>query len=163
MGLQKLQELHDLAKQDARTYSRKRALLSQLAPTGSRHFLCIVGLRGAGKTILLRQFALANDEAFYLSADTLQDGDDLWELVRELKDHLGYDTLLLDEIHFLPDANAFLKKVYDFLDLRVVFSSSVALAMHESAHDLSRRVRLAELRTFSFREYLQRMKEQLHS
>ena len=57
-------------------------------------------------------------------------------------------------MHFLDDASALLKRAYDFLDVRVVFSSSVALAMRESAHDLSRRVRMLELRGFSFREYL---------
>lgn len=39
-------------------------------------------------------------------------------------------------------------------DIQVLFSSSVALAMRASAHDLSRRVRLLELNNFSFREYV---------
>lgn len=47
-----------------------------------------------------------------------------------------------------------LKKAYDFLDVKIVFTSSVALALRESAYDLSRRVILKTMYPFSFREYL---------
>ncbi len=128
--------------------------------------LCTVGARGrqafhrprrcagAGKTVLLRQYALEHKDAFYLSADTLEPDDDAWELIRKLSKHYGFRTFLLDEIHYLPDPTALLKRLYDFLDVRILFSSSFALAMQASAHDLSRRVRLLDLYVFSFREYL---------
>jgi hypothetical protein len=74
--------------------------------------------------------------------------------LKTLQEHYGFQTFLLDEIHFLPEATALLKRLYDFLDVQVVFSSSGALAMRASAHDLSRRVRLLELHNFSFREYI---------
>jgi len=41
-----------------------------------KHLTEIVGARGTGKTVLLRQYALEHDDAFYLSADTLDQGDD---------------------------------------------------------------------------------------
>jgi len=66
----------------------------------------------------------------------------------------GFRRFLLDDVHFLPDATALLKRLYDFLDVHVLFSSSVALAMQASAHDLSRRARLLDLHVFSLREYL---------
>jgi len=154
MSIQRLLELHELAKQDGRAYPRKRFLAKQLVSEEGKHFVGIVGARGTGKTILLRQYALEHDDAFYLSADTLEHDDDAWETIRGLSEHFGFRTFLLDEIHFLPDATALLKRVYDFLDVRILFSSSVALAMHASAHDLSRRVRLLKLHVFSFREYL---------
>jgi len=47
-----------------------------------------------------------------------------------------------------------LKKIYDFLDVRVIFTSSMALALYQSAHDLSRRVLLKTLYPFSLREYI---------
>jgi hypothetical protein len=47
-----------------------------------------------------------------------------------------------------------IKKIYDFLAVKVIFTSSVALRIHEAAHDLARRVRLYQLEYFSFREYL---------
>jgi predicted AAA+ superfamily ATPase len=104
--------------------------------------------------VLLRQYALEHEDAFYLSADTLDSDDDAWELIQKLGKDYGFRTFLLDEIHFLPDPTALLKRLYDFLDVRILFSSSVALAKRASAHDLSRRVRMLDLRVFSFREYL---------
>ncbi|MCU0305860.1 MAG: AAA family ATPase [Thermoanaerobaculales bacterium] len=154
MTLQKMLELHDLAKDEARRFPRKRDLASRLEQEEGRHIVGLVGARGVGKTVLLRQMAVDREDALYLSADTLERGDDSWELMRSLSTHYGFRTFLLDEVHFLDGASALLKRVYDFLDVRVVFSSSVALAMQESAHDLSRRVRMLELRGFSFREYL---------
>ena len=103
---------------------------------------------------MLRQYALEHEDVFYLSADTLEPDDDPWDLIRKLNRQYGFTTFLLDEVHFLPDATGLLKRLYDFLHVRILFSSSVALAMRASAHDLSRRVRLLELHGFSFREYL---------
>ncbi len=154
MGIHRLLELHDLAKQEGRRYDRRRFLFSALDRERGRHFTGIVGARGTGKTVLLRQYALDHEEAFYLSADTLGPEDDAWDLIRTLNQHYGFRTVLLDEVHFLPNATALLKQLYDFAAIRVLFSSSVSLAMQASAHDLSRRVRLIHLYGFSFREYL---------
>jgi len=154
MSLKKAIELHELAKREGTRYTRRRFLFNELSRKPGRHFTGIAGPRGVGKTVLLRQYALEHADAFYLSADTLDPEDDLWELIRQLKDHYGFTRFLLDEIHFLPAATALLKRLYDFLDIHVIFSSSVALAMRASAHDLSRRVQLLELHAFSFREYL---------
>ena len=154
MGIREALELHELAREEARRFPRRRHLAARVESDEGRHFVGIVGARGSGKTVLLRQVALDRDDAFYLSADTLSSDDDAWELIRALSTHYGFRTFLLDEVHFLADPSALLKRVYDFLDVRILFSSSVALAMRESAHDLSRRVRLLELRGFSFREYL---------
>ena len=155
MSVKAALELHELAKNDARRFPRRRHLAAQVDADQGRHFLGIIGARGTGKTVLLRQVALAHDDAVYLSADTLAPGDDIWELIQTLSRHYGFRTFLLDEVHFLTEPSALLKRVYDFLDVRVLFSSSVALAMRESAYDLSRRVRLLELRGFSFREHLE--------
>jgi len=154
MSIARILELHELARKDARSYPRRRFMYDQIGRMEGRHFTGIVGPRGAGKTILLRQYALAQEDACYLSADTLESPDDLWDVVRKLSEHYGFRTFLIDEVHYLPDANALLKRMYDFLGIQVLFSSSVALAMRASAHDLSRRVCLLELHNFSFREYL---------
>jgi predicted AAA+ superfamily ATPase len=103
---------------------------------------------------LLRQYAVDHQDACYISADTVPSDEDLWKTIGLLRDHYGFRVFLLDEIHFLADATSLLKRLYDFLDVQVIFSSSVALAMRASAFDLSRRVNLEELYPFSFREYL---------
>jgi predicted AAA+ superfamily ATPase len=154
VGIDRLLELHELAKQECRNYIRRRFLFERLAGQEGKHFTGIVGARGTGKTVLLRQYALEHEDAFYLSADTLEPDEDAWDLIRKLQEHYGFRTFLLDEVHFLPDPTALLKRLYDFLDVDILFSSSVALAMRASAYDLSRRVQLMDLRAFSFREYL---------
>jgi len=161
MAIDKMLEMHDLAKLDAGKYPHKRFLYDLMDSIEGRHFIGIVGPRGAGKTVLLRQYAREHPEAFYISADTLGPEEDLWESVRTLADHYGFKVFLIDEAHFLQDLPGLFKKMYDFLDIRLIFSSSVALAIRESAYDLSRRVRLLTLPNFSFREYLA-LKQDIH-
>ena len=96
---------------------------------------------------------VSEPDTFYLSADTL-DESDLYQVARILSDQYKIRTLLVDEIHFCKTYPKDLKKIYDFLKIRLVFTSSVSLSLFESAHDLSRRVLLRRLYPFSFREYL---------
>jgi predicted AAA+ superfamily ATPase len=159
MSLRQLIELHELAKAHAEGYLKRRDLFDTLESDQGRHFVGIAGPRGAGKTILLRQYALSHKDAFYLSADSLDPDDDLWKIVGDLHTHYGYQTFLLDEIHFLRDHARLLKRLYDFRDIRVIFTSSVALAMQASAHDLSRRVHMRTLYPFSYREYVRFRKD----
>jgi predicted AAA+ superfamily ATPase len=150
----RLLDLHALASAEGRKLSQRRELFSVIQTEGGKHLIGIVGPRGAGKTVLLKQMAASVPDAIYLSTDTLEHGADLFEVVKTLSEHYAYRTFLLDEVHFLPGAVGALKQVYDFLDVRLVFTSSVALALQASAHDLARRVRLHTLDYFSFREYL---------
>lgn len=158
MNLQDIIELSELAKARSRAYPQKRTLYGELASLKSRHFTGVVGPRGVGKTVLLQQLAASMPDALYLSADTLAPDADGFNLIHRLAKQFKYRFFFLDEIHHLKEAAGMLKKVYDFLDVHVVFTSSVALAMEASRHDLSRRVRLFTLRTFSYREYLRLVK-----
>jgi predicted AAA+ superfamily ATPase len=151
--LKRLFEFNELAKKDGMRFEKRRRLFDEIAGAQGRIFIGIVGPRGVGKTVLLRQLSIAREDSFYLSLDTFA-GDDLFGLVRKLVENYGIRLLLLDEIHFLKGYQAVLKNIFDFLDLRVVFTSSVALSLYESAHDLSRRVALKHLFPFSFGEYL---------
>ncbi len=148
-----LLELNSLAREDGKKYTRNRPLLDTLLKDEGKHFIGIAGPRGAGKTVLLKQLSLKKENSFYISLDTLQD-ENLFELVKKLKDQLGYSYFLLDEIHFYKGYDEQLKKIYDFLDVRIVFTSSVSLSILKSSYDLSRRVVIKKLYPFSFREYL---------
>ncbi len=53
-------KLHDLAASESRRHLHKRALYATVAGSQGRHFIGIVGPRGAGKTILLKQLAAAD-------------------------------------------------------------------------------------------------------
>lgn len=152
MDLPALIEFDKLARRDAEKYSRRRLLYPSVAGATGKHFVGIVGPRGAGKTILLKQLALDWPNTFFLSLDTFR--DDLFETVKNLHANLKVRAFLLDEVHMHRKFDEALKKIHDFLDVRVVFTSSMALALHRATHDLSRRVLLKTLHPFSLREYL---------
>jgi hypothetical protein len=145
-------KLDDLAHQDGKKFPRRRYLFQDLLQDEGKHFAGITGPRGAGKTVLLKQLRNETDKGIYISLDTLQ--DDLFELVHILNRDYEIHTFFLDEIHAAPDSHGQLKKIYDFLNVRIVFTSSVALAMHDSSYDLSRRVLLYHLDNFSLAEYV---------
>ena len=153
MNLAHLKELHLLALEEAKKYVKNRFAYTKLQKDKGRHFLGIIGPRGVGKTILLKQFALEHADSFYLSTDTLLD-EDLFEVVKQLKETLNVTTVLIDEIHFYQDFARALKKIYDFLPVKLIFTSSASLALHQSSLDLSRRVKFQYLYPFTFREYV---------
>jgi predicted AAA+ superfamily ATPase len=154
MDISFLLELDRLAKASGRRLAGRRSLFDSLRNDSGRHFIGISGPRGAGKTILLQQLAAESKDGCYVSLDTLAADTDLFALLKELKERYGFRCFFLDEVHFLKNGLGALKKIYDFLEVRVIFTSSVALQMKESAHDLARRVRIYALDYFSFREYL---------
>ena len=123
-----LSELSELAKESGSKYPRRRALFGDIVQGKGKAFTGIVGPRGVGKTVLLRQLASEVRDSFYISADTLGQAD-LFETAKTLARSQGVRLLLLDEVHEAPDYASSLKRVYDFLDLRVVFTSSVALQL----------------------------------
>ncbi|MBL7072779.1 MAG: ATP-binding protein [Candidatus Omnitrophica bacterium] len=148
-----LLEFDRLAREDGKKYRKKRYIFSEIAKTKGKHFIAIAGPRGSGKTTLLKQIALEKRNSFYVSLDTIKNGD-IFEIVKKLHTDLNINLFLLDEVHFHPAFDEGLKKIYDFLSVKVVFTSSVSLALFESGFDLSRRVLLKKLYPFSFREYL---------
>jgi len=151
--LSRLQELDRLAREDARHYPRKRRLFDTLLAETGRHATGVVGPRGVGKTVLLRQLADCTPDSFYLSADTLDSGD-LFEVVKRLTTTLGIRAVFVDEVHYQSDYPRILKQTLDSLRVKVVFTSSVSLSLFEAAADLSRRVSVVTLYPFTFREYI---------
>jgi predicted AAA+ superfamily ATPase len=149
-----LLKLDALAKEEGKKYPRKRELYAKLESDTGKHFVGIVGPRGTGKTILFKQLAGATPDALYISLDTLEEDIDLFELARVLFERYTIKTLFLDEVHYCREYEQKLKRIFDFLGIRLFFTSSVALSMYESAYDLSRRIKLVHCHPFSFREYV---------
>ncbi|NTV83157.1 MAG: ATP-binding protein [Bacteroidales bacterium] len=154
--IEELIKLDRLSKEQADKYPLKRFLFPQLnfLLTNTRQMVGIAGLRGTGKTILLRQLAVELEQSFYLSADTLPLDTDLFDLASRLNDSFGIKYLMIDEIHALKGWQGQLKKIYDFQEIRIIFTSSSSLELSEGRYDLSRRLTLTHLPLFSFREYL---------
>ena len=130
-------------------------MFRKLQHVSGRPFVALIGPRGTGKTVMLRQLRTRTKGALYVSADTLDRGDRLVDLVRLFLDRYRVESFFIDEIHYLPDYTADLKELFDFLPVRIWFTSSVAGALYGSATDLSRRVRVLELQPFAFREFLE--------
>ncbi|MEI6899774.1 MAG: AAA family ATPase [Bacteroidota bacterium] len=154
--IEELINLDRLSKEQAGKYPLKRFLFPHLKYllTGTRQLVGIAGLRGTGKTILLRQLAIEMNQTFYISADTLPSNTDLFDLSSHLTESFGIKYLMIDEIHGIKDWQSQLKKIFDFLEIRIIFTSSSSLELSEGRYDLSRRLTLQHLPLFSFREYL---------
>ena len=117
----------------------------------------IIGARGVGKTTFLLQYLKAHSlpmsKKLYLSADSIKI-DSLFELAKTFANE-GGELLIIDEIHKYIGFEHELKKIYDFLELQVIFSGSSALQINNSKADLSRRVVIFEVEGLSFREFLE--------
>jgi predicted AAA+ superfamily ATPase len=135
------------------TPSFKRYLFTQI-DFKSKH-IGILGQRGVGKTTLIRQIAqhyeLDTSKMLYISADNVK--KTLSDIAIEFAS-FGGKLLIIDEIHKAKDFALELKTIYDFVDIKVIFSGSSALELENSKVDLSRRALFYELGSLSFREFL---------
>lgn len=115
----------------------------------------ILGQRGVGKTTLIKQiaqnYALPLSKMLYISADNIT--ETLSEIAIKFSAY-GGKLLIIDEIHKASSFAQELKTIYDFVDIKVVFSGSSALEIENSKVDLSRRALFYELHSLSFREFL---------
>jgi predicted AAA+ superfamily ATPase len=152
MELNKLIELNRLAKEGIVQYSSYRKLYFELLQDKGKHFVGIVGPRGVGKTVTLRQLAVNIPRSFYISMESF-DGS-MFNILKELKEKFKIETFMLDEVHSYSDFDKEIQSVYEFLNVKIFFTSSTALSMSKYRNDMSRRVLLKHLHPFSFREYL---------
>lgn len=147
-------QLNEAARAQGRSLQRRRYVYQSILDDTGKHQIGLVGPRGSGKTVILKQLLIHfPDTACYLSLDAVEI-DGLFQTIQVLQEKYKFTLFLVDEIHHEKQYARELKKVYDFLNVRVVFSSSVALSLQETAYDLSRRVKLVAINPFSFREYL---------
>jgi len=150
--MQKLIELSNLYF-SLPTPSFKRYLFNKI--DFKSKLIGILGQRGVGKTTLIKQIAqnykLAESKMLYISADNITNS--LSEIAIEFS-AFGGKLLIIDEIHKASNFALELKTIYDFVDIKVIFSGSSALEIENSKVDLSRRALFYELHSLSFREFL---------
>ena len=117
----------------------------------------IVGARGVGKTTFLIQYLKESELPFsqklYISADTINIPS-LYEVAEIFAKEEG-KILIIDEIHKYKNFEVELKKIYDILDIKVIFSGSSALQIDHAKADLSRRAIVHHFEGLSFREFLE--------
>ncbi len=151
--VQELIKLQQYYKISGARYKNQRFLVSLFKQDQkAEHITGISGLRGSGKTVMLYQLLRQIDNSFYVSADSVHSS--LFDIAKYLKEHLKIKTLLIDEIHYAPEWSRDLKKIYDILQLKVYFTSSVSLDILQAREDLTRRVFIFNVPPLSLREYL---------
>jgi predicted AAA+ superfamily ATPase len=119
----------------------------------------LIGARGIGKTIFLLQYLnsliLPNEKKLYFSMDSIIASNmKLFDIAEDFY-NLGGKVLAIDEIHKYKDFEIELKEIYDFLDLKILFSGSSAIGLEHKKADLSRRAVVYRLNGLSFREFLE--------
>jgi len=153
-----LNNLFELSNKKLHTINTKyhRFLYDELLKSNS-NFSGIYGSRGVGKTTLLLQIAIAlelkSDEILYISCDHPHlAGVSLFEFVNEFVKY-GGKCILIDEVHEAKNFEQELKSIYDFLDIKVLFSGSSAIKLTNPS--FTRRYSMYHLPILSFKEYLE--------
>jgi len=153
MKIDNIIELHKQAIEKNKQYSKRRFIAEELLNDSGKHFVGLIGARGVGKSVLFKQIAALKEDAIYISVDSAEI-ENLYELIKTLTEFYKYKVFFLDEIHFCKEYEKALKTIYDFLDVKIFFTSSVSLSLYESIYDLARRVKIFNIYPFSYREYL---------
>ena len=134
----------------------KRFLFDIIVESNAK-FSGIYGSRGVGKTTLMLQIAnkleYKEDELLYISCDhPILSGVSLFELTQEFYKY-GGKCILIDEVHEAQNFEQELKSIYDFLDIKVIFSGSSAIKLTNAS--FTRRFAMYHLPILSFKEYLE--------
>ena len=93
----------------------------------------LIGARGIGKTTFLLQYLkspkIEDEKKLYFSVDSIIASNmKLFEIAENFY-NIGGKVLVIDEIHKYRDFEAELKEIYDFLDIKVIFSGSSAIVL----------------------------------
>ncbi len=119
----------------------------------------IIGARGIGKTTFLLQYLksldIIDEKKLYFSVDSIIISNYTLFEIAEYFSNIGGEVLIIDEIHKYQNFEIELKEIYDFLDIRVIFSGSSAISLEYKKADLSRRAMVYRLKGLSFREFLE--------
>lgn len=123
-------------------------------------FIGIKGSRGVGKTTLLLQYIRLNykpdKRVLYISLDNLYFLENkLYDLVADFYKK-GGEFIAIDEVHKYDNWAIEIKNIYDDMpNLKLVFTSSSLLHIHQAKADLSRRAVVYEMPGLSFKEFIQ--------
>ena len=134
--------------------SYKRFLFNNIIKSKDK-IVGIYGSRGVGKTTLMLQVAkelnYINDEIIYISCDHFMFSNiSLFSFV-EYFYNLGGKCILIDEIHEAKNFEQELKSIYDFFDIKIIFSGSSAIQLTNAS--FARRYAMFKLPILSLREY----------
>ena len=132
----------------------KRFLFNNIVNSKDK-IIGIYGSRGVGKTTLMLQISqelnIEPNEILYISCDHLIFSDvSLFEFVEYYYSH-GGKYILIDEIHEAKNFEQEIKSIYDFLDIKIIFSGSSAVRLTNAS--FTRRYAMFKLPVLSLREF----------
>ncbi len=116
--------------------------------------LLLTGSRGCGKSTFLLHH-VGNKRIMYLSADNPKIiTKPLYDVVSDIF-MLGYEGVIIDEVHFAANWSLHLKALYDDFPNKILWiSDSSSLVIRAGIGDLSRRYVPIRMPLMSFREFL---------
>jgi len=116
--------------------------------------LLLTGARGCGKSTFLLHHS-GDRKMLYLSADNPKlIGEPLYDTVSDIF-MLGYEGVIIDEVHYAANWSAQLKALYDDFPGKAIWASdSSSLVLRAGEADLSRRYVPIQMPLMSFREFL---------
>ena len=134
----------------------KRFLYNELLHDKSQ-ILGIYGSRGVGKSTMLLQILNEMDykitQKLYISCDHPMFQDlSLFEFVDEFAQK-GGEVIVIDEIHEAKNFQKEIKLIYDFLNIKVIFSGSSAISITNA--DFARRYSMYHLPILSLKEFIE--------
>lgn len=153
---ERLQILKHISRQKLRqTLPTYKRYLYDKVKNSKDKIIGIYGARGVGKTTLIlqvaKEFEYAHNEILYISCDHPSFNDiSLFELAEFFSNH-GGKLLIIDEIHEAKNFEQELKSIYDFLDIKIIFSGSSAIKITNAS--LVRRYAMFKLHILSLREF----------
>lgn len=121
---------------------------------GGLNIILITGLRGTGKTTILKTIAKQHDD-IYTSGDFLKTNSiDIKDITQLVKSE-GKRIVIIDEIIYLQDWPIKLKIDSDSnQNILYLISGSSAMQLSELSQDISRRLDIYKIKPLSFREFL---------
>lgn len=138
---------------------RLATLPSMIRPFTAEHAplpraIVLTGPRGVGKTTFLLHH-IRGRRILYLSADNPGIAElRLYDLVKAIF-LIGYEGVIIDEVHFAKDWSLHVKSLYDDFPLNSIWiSDSSSLVVRSGTGDLSRRYVPIHMPLLSFREFL---------
>lgn len=129
--------------------------VSNFKQTPELNVFVIAGLRGTGKTTILKSIANKFPKSVYISGDYMRTTDLSFDNVIEYADKFGIEIILIDEIHNLENWGESLKINSDLYRKKIfIITGSSSLLLRDQGAKIKRRAIFFDIYPLSLREFL---------